>query len=323
MTQRHQPDVIASRPRVRMGAALLDRLAEGYSARDLRADLMAGAVVGVVALPLAMALAIASGVPPQHGLYTSIVAGGLIALLGGARTSVSGPTAAFVVVLSPIAARFGVSGLLVAGGLAGLRLIVMGLARLGRLIQFIPYPVTTGFTAGIAVVIASLQVKDFLGLTFPGAPEHFMQRLAWFAAALPTWRGPDLCFGAGTLALLLLWPRVTRSLPAPLVALAAAGVAAFAVASWAPHWSVATIGSRFHYESGGALLPGIPRLPPHFALPWLLPGPDGAVVPLSLDLVEKLMGPALAIAMLGAIESLLCAVVADGMAATRHDPDGE
>src|SRR5262249_41067255 len=151
---------------------------DGYSADTFKSDLLAGLVVGVVALPLSMALAIATGVPPQHGLYTAIVAGGLIAALGGSPTQVSRPTAAFVVVLVPISATYGIGGLLVATMLAGMILLALGWARLGRLIQFVPYPVTTGFTAGIAVVIATLQLKDFLGLTVKHMPEHYVERVA-------------------------------------------------------------------------------------------------------------------------------------------------
>jgi len=286
----------------------------GYGAADLRADLLAGAVVGIVALPLAMALAIASGVPPQQGLYTAIVAGGLIALLGGSRSNVSGPTAAFVVVLAPISARLGLSGLLLATMLAGLALIAMGLLRLGRLIQFIPYPVTTGFTAGIAVVIATLQIPDALGLRLTGRPEHYTDRLAAIVAAWPTLRWTELAFAAGTLVLLLAWPRITRRVPAPLVALTLAALAAWLLSRAAPGFGVDTIGTRFS---------GIPRAPPSLALPWTLPGPTGEAPDLGLGLLHALLGPALAIAMLGAIESLLCAVVADGMAGTRHDPDAE
>lgn len=149
---------------LRPGRVLRESLA-GYAWSDLRADLMAGAIVGIVALPLSMALAIASGVPPQHGLYTAIVGGAVAALLGGSRVQVTGPTAAFVVILAPISARYGLGGLLVATLLAGFILAFMGLARPGRLIEFVPYPVTTGFTAGIAVVIGTLQVKDLFGLS--------------------------------------------------------------------------------------------------------------------------------------------------------------
>lgn len=161
----------------RMGSGLRESLQEGYGLSRLRADLMAGAVVGVVALPLSMALAIASGVPPQHGLYTAIVAGSVVALLGGSRVQVSGPTAAFVVILAPISERFGVGGLLVATLLAGILLVAMGAAGMGRFIEFVPYPVTTGFTAGIAVVIGTLQIKDLLGLTVARMPDHYLERL--------------------------------------------------------------------------------------------------------------------------------------------------
>ena len=167
-------------------AALRAVLREGYTRADLRADLLAGAVVGVVALPLAMALAVAVGVAPQHGLYTAIVAGFLTAALGGSRTQVSGPTAAFVVVLAPIYVRFGLSGLLFSALLGGLIMIAMGLARFGRFIQFIPHPVTTGFTAGIATVIALLQLKDVLGLRVAGNPEHLPERVFAMASALHT-----------------------------------------------------------------------------------------------------------------------------------------
>ena len=307
--------------------ALRRVLARGYGMADLRADLLAGAVVGVVALPLSMALAIASGVPPQHGLYTAIVAGGLIALLGGSRTQVSGPTAAFVAVLAPIAARYGVGGLLVATVMAGAILVSLGLARLGRLIEYVPYPVTTGFTAGIAVVIATLQVRDFLGLTVPAAPEDYLERVVALGRALPTVHWPDAAVGAFTLALLLLWPRIGRRLsgvlPAPLVALAVAAVAAVLAERFAPGFSVETIATRFHYEAGGEVLAGIPRLPPLPALPWRLPGPDGAPLELSLGLLRELLPAASAIALLGAIESLLSAVVADGMTGGKHDPDEE
>lgn len=307
--------------------ALRRVLARGYGAADLRADLLAGLVVGVVALPLSMALAIASGVPPQHGLYTAIVAGGLVALLGGSRTQVSGPTAAFVAVLAPIAARYGVGGLLVATAMAGAILVAMGLARMGRLIEFVPYPVTTGFTAGIAVVIATLQVRDFLGLTVGEAPEAYLERVAALARALPTMHWPDAAVGGFTLGLLLLWPRIGRRLsavlPAPLVALAVTAVAAALAERFVPGFAVETIATRFRYEAGGELLAGIPRLPPLPVLPWLLPGPGGQPLELSLGLLRDLLPAASTIALLGAIESLLSAVVADGMTGGKHDPDEE
>src|SRR5687767_9650380 len=159
-----------------VGTALRAALRRGYTTAALRADLMAGLVVGVVALPLSMALAIASGVPPQHGLYTAIAAGAVTAALGGSRVQVSGPTAAFVAVLVPVSARFGLGGLLMATVMAGLLLVLMGATGMGRLVEFVPFPVTTGFTAGVAVVIATLQVQDFLGLTVPRMPEAYLAR---------------------------------------------------------------------------------------------------------------------------------------------------
>jgi len=304
-------------------SALRASLRQGYTRGDLRSDLLAGIVVGIVALPLSMALAVASGVAPQYGLYTAIIAGAVIAALGGSMVQVSGPTAAFVVLLAPISARFGVGGLVVATLMAGAILMLMGIIRLGGLIQFVPYPVTTGFTTGIAVVIATLQLKDFLGLSVAHMPEHYLERAATLVRALPTVQWDDLAVGAFTLALLLVWPRLTRKVPAPLVALAIAGLAAFLLTQWVPGFEVATIRSRFSYTDGGQIFQGIPQLPPLPVLPWNLPGPDGRPLGLSLALLRDLAPPAFAIAMLGAIESLLSAVVADGMTGGSHDPDAE
>jgi SulP family sulfate permease len=323
MPRRYQAPSEPSTSVFRPAAALRAALRNGYSRSDLRADLLAGIVVGIVALPLSMALAVASGVPPQHGLYTAIVAGAVIAGLGGSMVQVSGPTAAFVVLLAPISARFGLGGLVLASLMAGVILLLMGVIRLGGLIQFVPYPVTTGFTAGIAVVIATLQLKDFLGLTVPEMPEHYLERVGALARALPTVQWDDLAIGVLTLAILLLWPRLTRKVPAPLVALSLAGVAAVLLAGVIPGFAVETIRGRFHYEVGGQLFQGIPQLPPLPVLPWTLPGPDGQPLVLSLDLLRTLAPSAFAIAMLGAIESLLSAVVADGMTGGSHDPDAE
>lgn len=303
--------------------ALRDKLRGGYNLSKLQADLLAGITVGIVAVPLSMALAIGSGVPPQYGLYTAIVAGLLIALTGGSRFSVSGPTAAFIVILHPIAEKYGTGGLVTAGCMAGLMLISMGVARMGKLIQFIPYPVTTGFTTGIAVVIASLQFKDFFGLPLTVQPESFLERLWMAVQALPGLHLPDLVIGALTLTLLLLWPRLKTGFPAPLVGMIVATILAWVLGRWVDGFQVATIASRFSYAWQGEVLPGIPPFLPQFVLPWQLPGPDGQPLGLSLGLVKDLLGPAMAIAVLGAIESLLCAVVADGMTGTKHDPDAE
>jgi SulP family sulfate permease len=317
MPRRYQEPSGTAYP-LRLGTALRGALGHGYTRKDLRADLLAGIVVGIVALPLSMALAVASGVAPQYGLYTAIVAGATIAALGGSMVQVAGPTAAFVVLLAPISARFGVGGLILAGLMAGVLLVILGVARLGGLIQFVPYPVTTGFTAGIATVIATLQLKDFLGLTVVHMPESYLGKVGALAAALPSVRVSDLGIGLFTLAILLLWPRlrqISRKVPGPLVALGLAGIAAALLTHFLPGFSVATIHSRFH--------DGIPQLPPLPGLPWNLPGADGKPIGLSFGLIRELVPSAFAIAMLGAIESLLSAVVADGMTGGSHDPDAE
>jgi SulP family sulfate permease len=317
MTHRYKPATTPPALRLLPFAGLRSALADGYGSRELRSDVLAGLVVGVVALPLSMALAIAVGVPPQHGLYTAIVAGIVVPLLGGSRFQVTGPTAAFVVILAPIVSRFGISGLLVAGAMAGLILIAMGLLRLGRLIQFIPHPVTTGFTAGIATVIGVLQLKDLLGLMPTHSPDHFAERVHALWDARATAHVPELAIGLATLALLILVPRLSKRIPSPLVALPVAAIGAY--------WlhlhgiDVATIGSRFHTVIDGLRIDGIPRLPPLPTKPWALV-PE---LPLHLRTLRVLFPPALAIALLGAIESLLSAVVADGMAGTKHDPDAE
>ncbi|QDU68686.1 C4-dicarboxylic acid transporter DauA [Engelhardtia mirabilis] len=309
--------------KIRVAAALRGAIASGYNASTLRADLLAGVVVGVVALPLSMALAVAVGVPPQHGLYTAIVAGFVIAVLGGSKVQVSGPTAAFVVILAPIVVRHGLGGLLLATMLAGLLQACLALARAGRLIQLVPYPVTVGFTAGIAVVIATLQVQDLLGLAVAGRPEHYLDRVEALARALPTARWPEFATGLSTLLMLVLWPRVSRRIPAPLVALAVAALVAWALEQLVPGFHVATIRDRFAFETADGIGLGIPRLAPQLVMPWNLAGADGAPIGITFDLVRELLPSAFAIAMLGAIESLLSAVVADGMMGDNHDPDAE
>jgi len=294
----------------------------GYGLSDLRGDIMAGLTVGVVAVPLAMALAIATGVPPQHGLYTAIVAGAIIAVTGGSRFNISGPTAAFVVILFPIVKEFGIGGLLLATLMGGMIMAVLGLCRMGAVIKFVPYPVVLGFTAGIAVVIATMQIPDFLGLESGPLSEHYIENLAQIIAGITSINPVELSIGVFTLAVLLLWPRLRLPLPAPLVGLVLGGMAAWLVNYWFGG-GVDTIASRFKWEHEGVTGTGIPPIAPTFAMPWTLPGPDGAPLVVNFDLVRSLLGPALAIAMLGAIESLLCAVVSDGMTRTRHDPNAE
>jgi SulP family sulfate permease len=299
--------------------ALREKLKEGYRLQDFRSDLMAGITVGLVALPLSMALAVASGAPPQHGLYTAIVAGFFVPLCGGSRSQVTGPTAAFVVVLSPIASRFGLPGLMIAGFMAGVILVGMGMARMGQMIEFVPYPVTTGFTAGIALVIATLQTKDFLGLTPGPLPDHFIERAGALWSARGTVSLTEFGIGCVTLFLLILWPKVSRRVPALLAALGIVTAAVAVAQHYWPGWDVATIQTRFPSATGG----GIPSGLPPFTWPWRWVVPDGVPPDISLRYIRSLWPAAVAIAFLGAIESLLSAVVADGMARTRHDPDAE
>ncbi|MCI0510548.1 SulP family sulfate permease [Chromohalobacter marismortui] len=298
----------------------------GYGLTDLRKDVMAGLTIGTVAVPLSMALAIATGVPPQHGLYTAIVAGAIIALTGGSRFNVSGPTAAFVVILFPIVQQYGLGGLLIASMMAGIILVALGITRMGRLIEFVPYPVVLGFTAGIAVVIAGLQIPDFLGLSVGQLGEHFVENMGRIVTSLPTLDPLEFAIGAFTLTVMLLWPRLHVPIPAPLVGLVVGAIVAYVANQWfgspgAP--AVETIASRFTWEANGETGTGIPPIAPSFTVPWLLPGPNGAPLELNFELIRALLGPAFAIAMLGAIESLLCAVVSDGLTKTKHDPNAE
>lgn len=300
-----------------IATALRRALAGGYGLPQLRADLLAGLVVGIVALPLSMALAIAVGAPPQHGLYTAIVAGSTVAALGGSKFQVTGPTAAFIVILAPIVNQHGLSGLLTAGFMAGAMLFALGALRLGAFIRFIPYPVTTGFTTGIATVIATLQIKDLLGLDVAKMPDAYHEKWLALWEARGSFAPHELALALGTLGVLLAWPKLVPKIPAPLVAITLAAVGAFAVQSLVPGVVFDTIGSRFQTEIGGEIVRGIPRSPPLPALPW-----DTGLLP-SFALIRSLFPAAFAIAALGAIESLLSAVIADGMTGDRHDPNAE
>jgi SulP family sulfate permease len=309
----------SGRRHVSLFSALTDAcFREKYTLQRLLKDAIAGVTVGIIAIPLAMALAIGSGVPPQYGLYTSAIAGIVIAIFGGSRFSVSGPTAAFVVILYPVSQQFGLSGLLLATLMSGFILLLMGLARFGRLIEYIPLPVTLGFTSGIAITIGTMQFKDFFGLTMTSVPEHYLSKVAALVMALPTLDIGDAAIGIVTLGVLILWPKLGLRVPGHLPALLA-GCAVMAIFMQAGH-PVATIGSRFHF-----LLPdgtqgnGIPPILPQFALPWTQPDGSG----LSLSLVQALLPAAFSMAMLGAIESLLCAVVLDGMTGKKHHSDNE
>lgn len=307
---------------LRLGHALREVLTEGYSRNKLSKDLLAGITVGIIAIPLAMALAIASGVAPQYGLYTAIIAGFIIALTGGSRFSISGPTAAFVVILYPVALKYGLSGLLMATVLSGFLLLLMATLRLGRLIEYIPEAVTLGFTAGIAVVIATLQIQDFFGLTVGILPEYYLERILVLALQLPQAAWPSVLVATVTLAVMLLWPRFKTVIPAHLPALLIGTLLAqFLLSSGA---ELDTIGSRFSYiMPNGTVGNGIPPYLPYLDWPWLRPGPAGEQLAFSWPLLKDLLAAAFAMAMLCAIESLLCAVVLDGMSGRRHSANSE
>lgn len=303
-----------------IASALRSTLARGYKSRDFVSDLSAGLIVSLVALPLAMALAIAVGLPPQHGLYTAIVAGIVAALLGGSTWQVSGPTAAFVVILAPIVTEFGLRGIIWCQILSGIVILLMGLMRLGRYISFVPYPVTTGFTAGIAVVIATLSLKDFLGLPIGQLEDSFIGKIGQIAQAMPDMRPADAGIGLFALAMIIFLPRLTKKIPSPIV-----GISLAALLSWllARHFGIetATIGSRFSFTlPDGTTGQGVPPLPPSFHLP----GESSPLYALpSFAELKTFVMPALVIAALGALESLLSATVADSMAGTRHNPNAE
>jgi len=264
-----------------------------YDRAQLVADLTAGVIVGIVALPLAIAFAIASGVTPERGLYTAIIAGGIISALGGSRVQIGGPTGAFVVLVYGVVQTYGVDGLTIATIMAGLLLIGFGLGRLGAAIKFIPFPVVTGFTSGIGLILIVQQVRDLLGLRLSSAPPDFIERIGVYAKHLNTVNWEAATLSLGTLIVLHLWPRVSHKIPAPFVALILTTVLVRLL-----HLPVETIGTRF-----GEIQAGFP----HLALPAV-----------SLAEGRQLVRPALAIAALGAVESLLSAVVADGMIGGRH-----
>lgn len=266
---------------------------EGYSKKAFSADLIAGVIVGIVALPLAIAFAIGSGVKPEQGLYTAVIAGFIIAVLGGSRAQVSGPTGAFIVIIYGIVHEHGYEGLAVATMLAGVFLIIMGAMRMGVLLKFIPYPVTVGFTSGIALIIFSSQARDFLGLQIEKVPVDFVEKWAAYFENMHTFSPPALGIGLLALALIVVWPRITHRIPGSFIAIVVvtAIVQVFSV-------PVETIGTRF-----GSVPNNLPA--PHFpSISW--------------KLITEMFSPAVTIALLAAIESLLSAVVADGMLGTRH-----
>jgi SulP family sulfate permease len=279
-------------------APKLFKTLKGYTSQNFLSDLIAGLTVGLVALPLAMAFGIASGVSPQAGIYTAVVAGFLISALGGSRVQIGGPTGAFVVIVAGIIARFGISGLLMVTLMAGVILIVMGATGLGAAVKFIPRPVTIGFTNGIAVLIASTQIKDFLGLKVGTVPSEFLDRMRVLGENLSTTHWPTLALSSASLATIVLWPRITRRVPGSIIALVAGTLVV--VCFGLP---VETIGSKFG---------GIPTGLPPISFPKFRP-----------ELIIPLLPSALTVALLAAVESLLSAVVADSMTGDRHNSNVE
>jgi len=303
-------------------SALKDSFHAGYSSRHLVKDIIAGLTVGIIAIPLSMALAIASGVPPQHGLYTAIIAGMIIALTGGSRFNISGPTAAFVVILYPVTQQFGLSGLLMATLLSGIILVLMALFRLGRLIEYIPLPVTLGFTSGIGIVIATLQIKDFLGLSIEKMPSHYLEKVQVILTALSSISWADTAVGIITLIVLTQWHKLRLPIPGHLPAVIIATLLSLGLTHFG--FSVATIGTEFQYTlSDGSTGFGIPNVLPEFVLPWNIPDLHGNVIDWNFDTIQRLLPAAFSMAVLGAIESLLCAVVLDNMTDTKHHSNNE
>ncbi|HCU13295.1 MAG TPA: sodium-independent anion transporter [Gemmatimonadetes bacterium] len=266
---------------------------KSYNRTQFTSDLQAGVIVGVVALPLAIAFAIASGVTPDRGLYTAIIAGFLISALGGSRVQIGGPTGAFVVIVYGIVQKYGIDGLIVATIMAGVILVILGVAKLGSAIKFIPHPVVVGFTSGIAVIIFSSQMKDFLGLRMGALPVDFIPKWRAIASHLDSTNAQALAVAIATLLIMVLWPRVSHRVPSPFVAMIATTLAVRLF-----NIPVETIGTKF-----GA----ISAVFPHLIVPHV-----------SLEQVTALVAPAFTIAILAAVESLLSAVVADGMIGGRH-----
>ena len=269
-----------------------------YNRRTFLSDAIAGVTVGLVALPLAMAFAIASGMPPQAGIYCAVVAGFITSALGGSTTAIGGPTGAFVVVVAGIIARYGVDGLFMCTMMAGVILVSLGASSVGSAIKYIPRPVIVGFTNGIAVLIASTQIRDFFGLQVAGLPDDFVERMRLLASRFNTLSWPATIVGVSTVLIVVLTPRVLRRVPGMILAMIGVTIAAV----WM-RLPVETIGTRFG---------GVPAGLPHFQVPAF-----------HLALVPKLLSPALTVAFLGAIESLLSATVADRMSGTRHNPNVE
>lgn len=283
---------------------LFKQLRKGYSKQLLAKDLMSGLIVGILALPLAIAFAIASGVGPEKGLYTAIIAGFAISFFGGSRFQIGGPTGAFIVIVYGIVSKYGYDGLATATLMAGVMLVIFGIAKLGAIIKFIPFPVTVGFTAGIAIIIALGQVPNFLGLHFPAGvsePADAIGKVALYAKSIGSTNLYSVIVGIFALLVCIFWPKVTNKVPGSLIAIVLA-TALIKILGWDDVNGVMTIGSKNQIPTG-------------FPTPHL---PN-----ISLEMMRQVFQPALTIAILGAIESLLSAVVADGMTGTRHRSNTE
>lgn len=264
-----------------------------YSKEQFIKDLIAGIIVAIIALPLSIALAIASGVSPEKGIYTAIVGGFVVSLLGGSRVQIGGPTGAFVVIVFGIIQKFGIDGLIVSTIMAGIFLIIMGLLKFGGMLKFIPYPITTGFTSGIAIIIFSTQIKDFFGLTMKTVPSEFIPKWLAYFQSFNTLNMQSLIIGILSLSIIIFWTKINKKIPGTLIAIILTTVITLLF-----NLNVETIGSRF-----GDISSALPRI----SLPHT-----------NFAMIKELMLPALTIAILGSIESLLSAVVADGMIGGSH-----
>ncbi len=310
---------LAYRTKDLLSWGLRQRLREGYKLQDFRADARASIAIFMVALPLALALGVAVDLPPQYGLYSAIVAGIITPLLGGSRFVVTGPTAGLVVVLLPIVHKFGFIGLLITGFLAGIILTLLATARFGRLLQFIPHPVATGLTTGLALSLAVLQLRDSLGLRMP-RPDGAIEGLSDTMRNLGSANYGDIGVALFTLVALIVISKYVRRAPAALLAVALASVGALLLHKLWPGFHAATIEQSFDFAFGNETIRGIPPLPPLPALPWHR---GGIHVDIDFALIKALLPSAFAIAILAGISGLNAAVVADGLANTEHEPNSE
>jgi len=300
--------------------ALRESLKNGYSLAKFKSDAIAGLIVSLVALPLAMALSIAVGLPPQNGLYTAIVAGVLVPLLGGSVAQVSGPTAAFVVIVAPIVSEHGLRGLIITSIMAGVFLIALGIAKFGRYISYVPYPVTTGFTSGIAVVIGTLALNDFLGLGIEKLQGEYLHKVALIVEHIPSLNWAEALVGVVALVVMSTSTKILPKIPSPIVGIIVGTFLAYFLQKQG--FEIATIGNRFSYAlPDGGVGRGIPPFAPSFHL-FGFDNSELFAMP-NFGEIRTLLVPALVIAALGALESLLSAAVADGMAGTKHNPNAE